>query len=261
MLRFFRQIRQRLLTDNKFSKYLLYAVGEILLVVIGILIALQVNNWNTVRSEEKELNEYLLTIAENIQSDLPVIQSLKNQRDSMKVYVQKYWTLSNKEFYEISDASALTRTIIFGFEVGNFNSNQSGFESLKTSGLIGKIQGTDIAESIFGYYRKVGIINNLADRANTFTQAMQAELMKQDITPEWGRINGSIGAHQSGSQPIDPVWWKERQGLLKKIYRHPTAFALMARHGSNSELQQAYGEIYLLGFRIVRDIESRSNLD
>jgi hypothetical protein len=46
MLRFFRQIRQRLLTDNKFSKYLLYAIGEILLVVIGILIALQADFWN-----------------------------------------------------------------------------------------------------------------------------------------------------------------------------------------------------------------------
>ncbi len=55
MLRFFRQIRQRLLTDNKFSKYLLYAVGEILLVVIGILIALQVNNWNERRIQ---LNRY-----------------------------------------------------------------------------------------------------------------------------------------------------------------------------------------------------------
>ena len=57
MLRFFRQIRQRLLpiaigTDNKFSKYLLYAVGEILLVVIGILVALQIDNWN----EERKLN-------------------------------------------------------------------------------------------------------------------------------------------------------------------------------------------------------------
>src|SRR5210317_1410452 len=46
MLRFFRQIRQRLLTENRFSKYLLYAVGEILLVVFGILIALQIDNWN-----------------------------------------------------------------------------------------------------------------------------------------------------------------------------------------------------------------------
>jgi len=49
MLRFFRTLRQRLLTENKFSRYLLYAVGEILLVMIGILLALQVNNWNNNR--------------------------------------------------------------------------------------------------------------------------------------------------------------------------------------------------------------------
>ncbi|WP_445384082.1 hypothetical protein ACT6NV_08640 [Robiginitalea sp. IMCC44478] len=55
MLRFFRQIRQRLLTDNKFSKYLLYAVGEILLVVIGILIAMKVDDWNEERKDH--LNE------------------------------------------------------------------------------------------------------------------------------------------------------------------------------------------------------------
>ena len=46
MIIFFRKIRQRLLTENKFSKYLLYAIGEIALVMIGILLALQVNNWN-----------------------------------------------------------------------------------------------------------------------------------------------------------------------------------------------------------------------
>ena len=46
MIKFFRKIRQRLLSENKFSKYLFYAIGEIVLVVIGILIALQVNNKN-----------------------------------------------------------------------------------------------------------------------------------------------------------------------------------------------------------------------
>ncbi len=46
MLKFFRRIRHKLLVENKFSRYLLYAVGEIMLVVIGILIALQINNWN-----------------------------------------------------------------------------------------------------------------------------------------------------------------------------------------------------------------------
>lgn len=46
MIKFFRHIRQRLLSENRFSKYLLYATGEIILVVIGILVALQVNNDN-----------------------------------------------------------------------------------------------------------------------------------------------------------------------------------------------------------------------
>lgn len=53
MLKFFRKIRQRLLTENKFSKYLLYAIGEIILVVIGILIALSINNWNEIRKYKK----------------------------------------------------------------------------------------------------------------------------------------------------------------------------------------------------------------
>ena len=54
MIKFFRHIRQRLLTENKFSKYLLYAIGEIALVMIGILLALQVNNWNQNRLDKNE---------------------------------------------------------------------------------------------------------------------------------------------------------------------------------------------------------------
>jgi hypothetical protein len=50
MIKFFRKIRQKMLTENKFSKYLLYAIGEITLVVIGILIALSVNNSNEIKN-------------------------------------------------------------------------------------------------------------------------------------------------------------------------------------------------------------------
>jgi len=66
MISFFRRLRQQLLIENRISKYLLYAIGEILLVVIGILIALQINNANDARKERvKEVN-YL----ENIKTDL-----------------------------------------------------------------------------------------------------------------------------------------------------------------------------------------------
>ncbi|MFT6995454.1 MAG: hypothetical protein ACJA1P_002199 [Maribacter sp.] len=50
MIKFFRHIRKQLLSENKFSKYMLYAIGEIALVMIGILLALQVNNWNEAKT-------------------------------------------------------------------------------------------------------------------------------------------------------------------------------------------------------------------
>ena len=69
MIKFFRKIRQNLLMENKTGKYFKYAIGEIVLVVIGILIALSINNWNQTlknRKAEKQIleslhNEFLLT--------------------------------------------------------------------------------------------------------------------------------------------------------------------------------------------------------
>ena len=68
MLRFFRQIRQRLITNNRFSKYLLYAIGEILLVVIGILIALQIDNWNEQKKAEERIDILMGEVMEDLDS-------------------------------------------------------------------------------------------------------------------------------------------------------------------------------------------------
>jgi hypothetical protein len=66
MIPFFRKIRRQLANDNQFLKYSRYAVGEIVLVVIGILIALQINNWN----EDKKSRKKELVYLENIKTDL-----------------------------------------------------------------------------------------------------------------------------------------------------------------------------------------------
>lgn len=66
MIKFFRKIRKNLLVENKTKKYIQYAIGEIILVVIGILIALQVNNWN----EESLLNQKATTFLKNLKNDL-----------------------------------------------------------------------------------------------------------------------------------------------------------------------------------------------
>ena len=67
MLKFFRRIRQKLLSENKFTQYLFYAIGEIALVVIGILIALQINTWNEQRISTKEERRIFQDLSEELQ--------------------------------------------------------------------------------------------------------------------------------------------------------------------------------------------------
>lgn len=80
MIKIFRTIRQRLLKENRISKYLLYAFGEIVLVVIGIMIALQINNANQKRLDEEALQGYLNSIAQNVDSDLKKAKKIKTLR-------------------------------------------------------------------------------------------------------------------------------------------------------------------------------------
>jgi hypothetical protein len=68
MLRFFRNIRQKLIEQENVRKYMWYALGEILLVMIGILLALQINNWNEQRKQEQEVIRVLTDFADNIES-------------------------------------------------------------------------------------------------------------------------------------------------------------------------------------------------
>ena len=69
MIKFFRQIRQQLLGENKFSKYLVYAIGEIVLVVIGILIAVQINDFKNTRIENQLEQNYLTNLIIELKRD------------------------------------------------------------------------------------------------------------------------------------------------------------------------------------------------
>ena len=83
MIKFFRKIRQRLVSENKFSKYLIYAIGEIILVVIGILIAIQLNDFNEDRKERKMELSFLQKLKDDINLD---IQDLTLRDSILAVY-------------------------------------------------------------------------------------------------------------------------------------------------------------------------------
>lgn len=75
MIKFFRKIRQQLLSENKFSKYFIYAIGEIFLVVIGILMALQLNNLNQQKGIHKKQEKHLRLVKGEMINNL---KELKN---------------------------------------------------------------------------------------------------------------------------------------------------------------------------------------
>jgi len=79
MIKFFRKIRQNLLSEGKTEKYLKYAIGEIILVVIGILVALQINTWNEEKKERLQEQKYLIEIKANLESDLLQIEDIRNR--------------------------------------------------------------------------------------------------------------------------------------------------------------------------------------
>jgi len=134
MIKFFRKIRQRLLTENKFSKYLLYAIGEIILVVIGILIALSINNWNEEKNEKIKEKEVLQDILTNLNRNNELIRESLIQLDdfdkSSEIILE---TLRNNGPY----SDTLAKHFFSSTRSGGllFPISSEGYESLKNEGF------------------------------------------------------------------------------------------------------------------------------
>lgn len=131
MIKFFRQIRQNMIKGNKVSKYLLYAIGEIVLVVIGILIALQINTWN---EERKYKNLEIVTLIE-IQKGLnqALKENIRVENANLKT-IKNYEILlehfENKLPYNDSLNALFAR--LMAWQEPDFN--YAGFETFKSKG-------------------------------------------------------------------------------------------------------------------------------
>jgi Family of unknown function (DUF6090) len=93
MIKFFRKIRQKNMEAGKIKNYLLYAIGEIVLVVIGILIALQINNWNEAYKDRQLEEVYYCKLLEDVTQDQVLVNKLMVESQERKEWVNKsiYW--------------------------------------------------------------------------------------------------------------------------------------------------------------------------
>jgi len=134
MINFFRRIRQQLFTENKFRKYLLYAIGEIVLVVVGILIALQVDNWNEVRKSRNFEINILSEIEKSLKGDLSFLQQgIKPRVDLKREALQQLLEMrqSTKSFQD--------SVILAAYNQANMGLlltyNKGPYETIKSVGL------------------------------------------------------------------------------------------------------------------------------
>ena len=146
MIQFFRKIRQRLLTENKFTKYLLYAIGEIVLVVIGILIALQINNANEAKKERGKEISYL----KNVKADLQ--KEIENNERFKAYHFEKAETcstlLTSKAPETIEDVQVYTDRYELVFIWFAFVPNNNTFKELLSSGNLNLIKNDSIKNGL-----------------------------------------------------------------------------------------------------------------
>ena len=142
MIRLFRNIRQKLAAENKVVAYLRYAVGEILLVVIGILIALQINNWNETRKERIVEIKYLKNLKHDLQNDSTDLVYYKNIRQGQANAAHELIQYANSNNVDaIYKLDSLYSTIALWWE---FVPNNNTFEELRSSGNLKLLRNDSI---------------------------------------------------------------------------------------------------------------------
>ena len=150
MINFFRKTRKKLADDNKPLKYARYAIGEIVLVVIGILIALQINNWNENKNEQNKIKEYAVSLIQDLEADIKMTDVIQRQNeaivariDSLNIYIH------NRKIEDISNLTMLSFTMNKPHRP--YVWNRTTITELKNSGYLGLIKNDSLSKKIAEY--------------------------------------------------------------------------------------------------------------
>jgi len=185
MIKFFRHIRKSLLMENKTSKYFKYAIGEIVLVVIGILIALQINNWNENRKQKVKEVDALENIKTSLLSDLELYNGIFKVRLGWKEKGLEY--LKEVAYYKhkvpedsiFNNYFGMITDIIFRYDSGSY-------DALKSSGF-DLIQNKELRKKIIHTYQILlpafmGFINDELVRTEPLEVHYKRDLFKDYVT-------------------------------------------------------------------------------
>jgi len=152
MIKFFRKIRYDLTEKNKTGKYLKYAIGEIVLVVIGILIALSINNWNQNRLNEDLESLYYKRLLDDVREEKYILEATINYSNKVYYHAKKAIAVfENSSDAEINPVENLI-DMYQASQLSDAYSASSTFQELIASGQINLIQNENLKNTLIRYY-------------------------------------------------------------------------------------------------------------
>ena len=182
MPKFFKTIRLQLLFQQKVKKYLLYAIGEIILVVIGILIALKINNWNNLRIKKQDEIETYKNIKDQItqnQEEITTVKATNQYYSSQYEHANALITSGDWSKIDTLAISAMNLS-----QYSDFHGNGNIYETLVNSGDLKLLQNTDIQNKLQKLQSTYSYMNKLED--------IHWEIIMKELSPELrGVINYS----------------------------------------------------------------------
>ncbi|PWG06466.1 DUF6090 family protein [Polaribacter aquimarinus] len=147
MNKFFRKIRQKLLVENRFNKYMLYAIGEIVLVVIGILIALQINNWNEEIKKVKEEETLISQIISDLENNKNELIDLRKRLEINKKGIDSLLNRLQSKNYDLK----VTLFLSYSTRKIYFKNSDFGYKMMQNS-TTQLISNTNVLKKIVNLY-------------------------------------------------------------------------------------------------------------
>jgi len=167
MINFFRKTRKKLADENKPLKYARYAIGEILLVVIGILIALQINNWNESRKTNILEHDYLKRLKHELEDNIEYAES--------QIYVELLGhNCANRILSTISESSDISNSHLLAYSIvltgwtNRVDYINNVWNELYSTGNARLISNSDLRKQLIEVQRKMGVISHLNEEFNGF---------------------------------------------------------------------------------------------
>jgi hypothetical protein len=135
---------------KRFRKYLWYSLGEIILVVVGILIAIQVNNWNEDRIEQKQIHAYARALAGDLRDDIAAVRVSAYQARNVVFQIDELIAyLQGRSFDSISNIDLYRHLWSMGYRPFAFN--RAALGPMKSSGALRELRNQELARKISEY--------------------------------------------------------------------------------------------------------------